>query len=157
MVPAADRAETASTSLVLERDDRLSPTEPALKAKANMGGIDLNVLTLPALFLEARAPRDYTVAAGVDRRRRDWNRSSQLAHPFRGRRLVFLSCEELPDRSDIARSRRSKGAPERDDHTNGIRNLTRDLTCNDAATAPADKANLQARVLPELRNLRGYR
>ena len=65
------------------------PQSWRVEAKANMGSIDLDVLPLAALLLQARAPGDHPVGARVDRRRRDPNRLGQPAHPFGSRRLIF--------------------------------------------------------------------
>src|SRR6516164_1521370 len=121
-----------------------------------MRGVDLDVLPLTALFLQARTPSDHTVGAGVDRRRRDWNRLGQPAHPFRRWPFVFLSCEKPPDGADIACAGRCKGASQRNHHANESRGLAGDLTRDDAAPAPADEADLQAGVLPELLDLSGH-
>ena len=44
------------------------PQSWRVEAKANMGGIDLDVFPLAALLLEARPPGDHPVGARVDRR-----------------------------------------------------------------------------------------
>src|SRR6516225_1975789 len=121
-----------------------------------MGGVDLDVLPLTALFFQARAPGDHAVGARVDRCRRDWNWLGQPAHPFGGWRLVLLSREKLPDGADIACAGRRKGASQRNHHANDSRGLSGDLTRDDATPAPADEPDLQAGVLSELLDLRGH-
>src|SRR6516164_2792117 len=128
-----------------------------MKTEPDMGGVNLDILSLTALFLQARAPGDHAVGARINRRRRDGNRLGQPAHPFGGWRLVLLSCEKLPDGADITCAGRRKGASQRNHHANGSRDLSSDLTCDDAATAPADEADLQARILSELLDLRVHR
>ena len=44
------------------------PQSWRVEAKANMGGIDLDVFPLAALLLQARPPGDHPVGARVDRR-----------------------------------------------------------------------------------------
>src|SRR5262245_26173115 len=121
-----------------------------METKADVGVIDLNVLTLAVLLLRARAPGDHPVGTRIDRCRRHQNGFCQPAYPFGSRRVIFLPGEQLPNRADIGRTWCQERTSERNDHADVIRNLTRDLTRAVSATAPADKANLQAGVLTKL-------
>ena len=58
-----------------------------------MGGVDLDVLSFTALFLQARAPGDY--GAGVDRRRRHGNRLRQPAYNVVNSSVSWSSANEL--------------------------------------------------------------